>query len=125
MCRKRLYRFHPSPEFLCRGLPIADRTASLYLGHLLGEECASLAPAISILERGHHAYRESVRQQTTSQSWGETGHREHKKDPIDSQQTVLLAQLTFSSTSAATGRQLKQSVKVFQSLTLYRRLHSS
>ena len=33
--------------------------------------------------------------------------------------------LTFSSTSAATGRQLKQSVNIFHSLTLYRRLHSS
>ncbi len=31
----------------------------------------------------------------------------------------------FSSTSAATGRQLKQSVNVFQSRMLYRRLHSS
>ena len=32
---------------------------------------------------------------------------------------------TFSSTSAATGRQLKQSVNVFHSRMLYRRLHSS
>ena len=33
--------------------------------------------------------------------------------------------LTFSSTRAATGRQLKQSVNVFHSRMLYRRLHSS
>lgn len=32
---------------------------------------------------------------------------------------------TFSSMSAATGKQLKQSVKVLQSRMLYRRLHSS
>ena len=33
--------------------------------------------------------------------------------------------MIFSSTMAATGRQLKQSMKVFQSLMLYLRLHSS
>lgn len=33
--------------------------------------------------------------------------------------------LTFSSMSAATGKQLKQSVKFLQSRMLYRRLHSS
>ena len=33
--------------------------------------------------------------------------------------------LTFSSTKAATGKQLKQSVNVFQRRMLYRRLHSS
>jgi len=38
---------------------------------------------------------------------------------------LAIPSATFSSTSAATGRQLKQSVKVFQSLMLYRRLHSS
>jgi hypothetical protein len=32
---------------------------------------------------------------------------------------------TFSSMRAATGKQLKQSVKVLHSLMLYRRLHSS
>jgi len=34
-------------------------------------------------------------------------------------------QKIFSSMMAAMGRQLKQSVKVFHSLMLYRRLHSS
>jgi hypothetical protein len=34
-------------------------------------------------------------------------------------------QKIFSSTMAAMGRQLKQSVNVFHSLMLYRRLHSS
>jgi len=33
--------------------------------------------------------------------------------------------VTFSSMRAATGRQLKQSVKIFQSRMLYRLLHSS
>lgn len=39
--------------------------------------------------------------------------------------TAIQPTSTFSSMRAATGRQLKQSVKVFHSLMLYRRLHSS
>ena len=38
---------------------------------------------------------------------------------------TMVTLLTFSSTKAATGKQLKQSVNVFQRRMLYRRLHSS
>jgi hypothetical protein len=40
-------------------------------------------------------------------------------------ETTMHTKKFFSSMTAATGKQLKQSVKVFQSLMLYRRLHSS
>ena len=44
---------------------------------------------------------------------------------VNSGESPPCMQNIFSSTTAATGKQLKQSVNVFHNLILYRRLHSS